>query len=129
MEGRMLPEQAIDSFLSELRSLLGDEVTLDVISGWNPLEMEYNMPLFRTIGAVVREHDPKGVVVPYVIPGFTDAAFLSRLGVTCYGFAPVRLPDGMNFSELFHGHDERIPVDGFLFGLRVLQDVVMKIAS
>lgn len=126
IDGRILPGQTVDSFLAEMKSLLGEEVTLEVISGWNPLEMEYNTPLFRTIGEVVSEHDPKGIVVPYVIPGFTDAAFLSRLGIKCYGFAPVRLSDEMNFSELFHGHNERIPVEGFLFGLRVLDDVVGK---
>lgn len=129
IDGRILPGQTVDSFLPELKGLLGDEVSLEVISGWNPREMEYNTPLFDTIAEAIRERDPNGVAVPYVIPGFTDATFLSRLGIACYGFAPVRLPNDMNFSELFHGHDERIPVEGFLFGLRVLDDVVKRICT
>ena len=63
--------------------------------------------------------------MPYLAPGFTDAKSWSRLGTRCYGFMPVRFPDdGAKFADLFHGHDERIPVDGLKWGVRVLYDVV-----
>jgi acetylornithine deacetylase/succinyl-diaminopimelate desuccinylase-like protein len=59
-----------------------------------------------------------------MIPGFTDSHAYALLGATCYGFSPVKMPPGMNYPKLYHGHDERIPIDGFLWGLRVLFDVV-----
>ena len=54
----------------------------------------------------------------------TDAAAYARLGATCYGFAPVKMPRGLSYTSLYHGHDERIPIDGFAWGLQVLVDLV-----
>ena len=69
--------------------------------------------------ATLKKHDPEGVPVPYLAPGFTDAKSWSRLGTRCYGFMPVRFPDdGTKFADLFHGHDERIPVEGLQVGRR-----------
>src|SRR5207245_9694418 len=61
------------------------------------------------------EIDPEGTVIPYVMPGFTDGGPFSTLGIQFYGFAPVFFPNApaVSFSELYHGHDERIPVEGF----------------
>ena len=78
----------------------------------------------------IGRHDPGGVPVPYLMPGFTDAKSWSRLGTQSYGFMPVRFPDdGVKFGDLFHGHDERIPVDGLKWGVNVLYDVVKTFAT
>ena len=83
--------------------------------------------LFRTLTEVVADHHPGAVAVPSVTPGFTDAKYWSRLGTSCYGFAPVRLePGDAPYVELFHGDDERIPVTGFTAGLRMLTDAVTR---
>jgi acetylornithine deacetylase/succinyl-diaminopimelate desuccinylase-like protein len=58
--------------------------------------------------------------VPYLLPAATDAKALAKLGIRCFGFAPLRLPDDLDFSALFHGVDERVPVDALGFGVRVL---------
>jgi acetylornithine deacetylase/succinyl-diaminopimelate desuccinylase-like protein len=58
--------------------------------------------------------------VPYALSGGTDGKAFSRLGMRCYGFAPLRLPPELDFSGMFHGIDERVPVDGLKFGVRVL---------
>ena len=89
-----------------------------------------NTPLFRHLAATVKEHDPLGIPLPYLIPGFTDAKAYVRLGTTCYGFAPVRFDPThpINFSAMYHGHDERVPVDGLVGphgGLRMLHDAVL----
>jgi acetylornithine deacetylase/succinyl-diaminopimelate desuccinylase-like protein len=64
------------------------------------------------------------------MPGFTDAKQWSRLGAKCYGFMPTRFPDdGTKFSDLFHGHDERIPIDGLAWGVEVLYEVVRRFAT
>jgi acetylornithine deacetylase/succinyl-diaminopimelate desuccinylase-like protein len=64
-----------------------------------------------------------------MIPGFTDAKSFTRLGARWYGFAPVKLPPGMRFADMFHGHDERIPIDGLRWGTEVLADVVTGFAA
>jgi acetylornithine deacetylase/succinyl-diaminopimelate desuccinylase-like protein len=79
----------------------------------------------------IQAADPRGIPIPLMIPGFTDAKSWSRLGPICYGFSPVELPDdpALTFSRLYHGHDERIPEAGFRWGLRVLYDAVRRFAS
>ena len=72
-----------------------------------------------------KQLEPGSKVIPYMIPGFTDAFAFKRLGCTFYGFSPLKLPkDGPSFSEMFHGHDERAPVAGFFWGLNALYRVV-----
>ena len=76
-------------------------------------------PSPRCRSALLAE-DPGAHVVPVCLAGGTDAKQFSRLGITGYGFAPLRLPAGFDYSAAFHGVDERVPVDGLEFGVRVL---------
>jgi acetylornithine deacetylase/succinyl-diaminopimelate desuccinylase-like protein len=69
--------------------------------------------------AIIAE-DPEGIPVPYVMSGGTDNKALSDLGIIGYGFAPLRLPEDVDFFPMFHGIDERIPLEGLAFGVRVL---------
>jgi acetylornithine deacetylase/succinyl-diaminopimelate desuccinylase-like protein len=64
-----------------------------------------------------------------MVPGFTDSFAYGRLGATCYGFAPVRLGPDLNFTRMYHGHDERIPVEGFRWGVRTLWELVSDFCS
>ncbi|HET6283803.1 MAG TPA: M20/M25/M40 family metallo-hydrolase [Polyangia bacterium] len=124
VDGRMLPGQTVDSFLAEIRRVVGDGVRLTVLDQHEGTVFNAKTELFAAIAATLRRHDPEGVAVPYMIPGFTDAFAYQKLGATCYGFSPVQLDETINFSRLYHGHDERIPVSGFTWGLRVLFDLV-----
>lgn len=127
LDGRVAVGSTPAELLRELRDLAGDGIELEVVHARAPTAADPDTPLFTTIAAVVAEHDPGAVAVPSVIPGFTDASQWSRLGTTCYGFAPVVLaPGAPAFSELFHAPDERIGVDGFQAGLRMLADVVYR---
>ena len=65
--------------------------------------------------------DPEARIVPYMLSGGTDAKAFARLGIRCFGFAPLRLPPELDFAALFHGVDERVPVDALQFGARVLE--------
>jgi acetylornithine deacetylase/succinyl-diaminopimelate desuccinylase-like protein len=68
-------------------------------------------------------HDPGAQIAPYMLSGGTDAkSFATVLGMRCYGFAPLRLPPELDFASLFHGIDERVPVDALQFGTRVLDE-------
>lgn len=130
IDGRTLPGQTDADFLRELGAILGPEFELEVLRSAPPVETEpVRSPLYDRILEVLAEREPTAIPVPYMIPGFTDAKSFSRLGARWYGFAPVKLPPGMRFADMFHGHDERIPVEGLRWGTEVLTDVVMRFAS
>ena len=125
VDGRTLPGQTREMFLRELRAVVGPEVELDVFLEIEPAVFPSDTPLFAQIARTLDALEPGAKVVPYMVPGFTDAFAFKRIGCTFYGFSPLKLPkDGPAFAELFHGHDERAPVEGFLWGLRALYEVV-----
>jgi acetylornithine deacetylase/succinyl-diaminopimelate desuccinylase-like protein len=126
IDGRTLPGQSEAAFLEELREALGGEPSLEVLRSLPAVEATPDTPLFAHLVKVLGRHDPAGVAVPNLIPGFTDSKAYARLGTTCYGFAPVRFDPthGIDFARMYHGHDERIPVDGLKWGLRVLYEAV-----
>lgn len=131
IDGRILPGQTQESFLKELRDALGEpDIELEVMHSLPPVVTEpRESPLYDTIMDVMGEREPGIPVVPYMLPGFTDAKAFTQLGTRWYGFAPVKLPKGMRFADMFHGHDERIPVDGLRWGTETLFDVVTRFCS
>ena len=128
LDGRLIPGQTADDLLFELRAVIGEECTLET-THWAPgRENDADDPLLEAICANVRRHDPEGIPLPYMIPGFTDAAYFGRLGMSCYGYSPVRFPQDadIQFKALFHGHNERIPVDGFKWGMGCFWDLIAR---
>jgi acetylornithine deacetylase/succinyl-diaminopimelate desuccinylase-like protein len=124
IDGRIIPGQSVEAFLAEVQRVVGDDLTVTVLEQHDGTVFPSDTPLYEAIRRALGQHDPGAVVVPYMIPGFTDSFAYGRLGAVCYGFSPVRLGPELNFTRMFHGHDERIPVDGFAWGLRVLFEVV-----
>jgi len=130
IDGRVLPGQTTADLLRELGDVLGPDVELEVIREAPPLVTEpVASPLFDAIAAVVAERHPGATAVPFLTPGFTDGKAFSRLGTRWYGFAPVKLPKGLRFGDLYHGNDERIPVDGLRWGAAALADIVLRFAG
>jgi acetylornithine deacetylase/succinyl-diaminopimelate desuccinylase-like protein len=132
LDGRLLPGQRPEDLIRELRALLGDDLRFEVLESTPGVEQaDPESPLYRLICEALAVHDPQGVPLPYMIPGFTDAQYFHRLGARCYGFSPHRFPeaDKVRFSELFHGHNERIHLDGYTWGLRVLWDVISRFVA
>jgi acetylornithine deacetylase/succinyl-diaminopimelate desuccinylase-like protein len=74
--------------------------------------------------AAVQAEDPGCHTLPYMMSGGTDAKAFEKLGMRCFGFAPLRLPADLDFTALFHGTDERVPVDALQFGTRVLERIL-----
>jgi acetylornithine deacetylase/succinyl-diaminopimelate desuccinylase-like protein len=126
-DGRTLPGQSKDDLLRELRTVAGPDAEFEVFDTTPPVETPKDTELFHSLSASVRRADPKGVPIPYVIPGFTDARAFNKMGTKYYGFAPIRFDPTHNiaFAELYHGHNERCPVDGFHWGMRLLYDAVV----
>jgi acetylornithine deacetylase/succinyl-diaminopimelate desuccinylase-like protein len=116
---RLLPGQE-DNFLKELRGLIGPDIEIEHKHRQPPVETEFEGSLVGAMAAALRAEDPAARTIPYMMSGGTDAKAFATLGIRCFGFAPLRLPPDLNFSSLFHGIDERVPVEGLEFGVRVL---------
>jgi acetylornithine deacetylase/succinyl-diaminopimelate desuccinylase-like protein len=119
VDGRYLPGTE-DEFRATLDALTGPDVDWEFFHREVALQAPVDSPAFAAMRAAVQDFAPEGHVVPYCMSGGTDAKQFSRLGITGYGFAPLRLPEGFDYQALFHGVDERVPVDALHFGVRVL---------
>ena len=124
IDGRVLPGQSAEQFLKEVERVIGPGLRVTILEQHDGTIFDKDTPLFDAICRNVARHDPGAMAIPYMVPGFTDSFAYGRLGAVCYGFSPVRLKSDLNFSRMYHGHDERIPTEGFAWGLKVLYDVV-----
>ncbi|MEV0975371.1 M20/M25/M40 family metallo-hydrolase [Streptomyces sp. NPDC049915] len=109
-----------DEFRATLDDLTGPDVDWDFHHHEVALQAPVDSPTYAKMRAAVEEFAPEGHVVPYCMSGGTDAKQFSRLGITGYGFTPLKLPEGFDYQALFHGVDERVPVEALHFGVRVL---------
>ncbi|GIH07302.1 peptidase M20 [Rhizocola hellebori] len=116
---RTLPGQ-FDLFREQLLEVLGPDIELEQVHRQPALETTFDGDLVDAMAAALRAEDPGARAVPYMLSGGTDAKQFARLGIRCFGFSPLKLPADLNFSALFHGIDERVPVEGLQFGVRVL---------
>jgi len=119
IDGRYLPGYA-EEFFAEIDRLLGSAVTREFIHHDIALETTADGDLYDAMSAALIAEDPQAMVVPYCLSAGTDAKWFSKLGIRCFGFSPLRLPPELDFSGMFHGINERVPVDGLRFGVRVL---------
>ncbi|PRY00526.1 M20/M25/M40 family metallo-hydrolase [Allonocardiopsis opalescens] len=119
VDGRVLPG-AEAGFEAVMDELTGPDVTWEYAHRSPALTAPVDAPVFAAMRDALLEFDPGGHVVPYCMGGGTDAKQFAGLGITGYGFAPLRLPPGFDYHALYHGVDERVPVDALHFGVRVL---------
>lgn len=120
VDGRVLPGYE-QEFEDTIRALVGDDIEITVEHEDIALEAPIDTPLVARMGAALRAEDPGAHPVPYMISGGTDAKSFARLGIDSYGFSPLRMPPDLDYWRLFHGVDERVPVDGLHFGVRALE--------
>jgi acetylornithine deacetylase/succinyl-diaminopimelate desuccinylase-like protein len=118
IDGRFLPGFESE-FFETLRELVGPDITWEFISHQQPWETPYDGPLVDAMTRSLLAEDPQALVAPYCMSGGTDAKHFRRMGMRSYGFAPLRLPADLDFTALFHGVDERVPVAALKFGARV----------
>ena len=127
LDCRLLPGFTQERFLGELKAHLGplaEGLRFETLNAGEATEVPTDTPLYQTLRETLERRDPGCIVAPYLVPGYTDAKAYSQLGIKTYGFAPLMLPPDLPFSELFHGHDERVPVDGFRWGMRTFYEAV-----
>ena len=121
---RTLPGEE-DAVLAEIRELVGPDIEIQTVHRDVGLESPTRGPLVDAMTTALLAHDPEARVFPYLLSGGTDNKSLSRLGISGYGFAPLRLPEGIDFPAMFHGVDERVPLDALVFGRQVLRDLLL----
>ena len=119
IDGRVLPGFE-EEFEATIADLVGPNDEVEVINSDIALEASLDSNLLVHMGNALQEYDPEAVPIPYMISGGTDAKALSTLGITCYGFSPLRLPSDLDYWRMFHGVDERVPINGLEFGTDVL---------
>ena len=119
VDGRFLPGFE-EEFLATIKELVGPEITVRPIIHDVALELPFTGELVDAMCAAIKDCDPDGIPVPYVMSGGTDNKGLVKLGIRGYGFSPLRLPPELDFMALFHGIDERVPVSSIHFGVEAL---------
>ncbi|WP_314173237.1 M20/M25/M40 family metallo-hydrolase [Streptomyces winkii] len=119
VDGRFLPGHE-EEFIADLDRVLGPRVQREDVHADKALETSFDGALVDAMQASLKAEDPAARAVPYMLSGGTDAKSFDDLGIRCFGFAPLKLPPELDFAGMFHGVDERVPVDGLKFGVRVL---------
>jgi acetylornithine deacetylase/succinyl-diaminopimelate desuccinylase-like protein len=121
IDGRFLP--GLENELNQtIKDIIGPDITVETITHDIALEIDFEGDLVESMNRSILAFDPEGIPVPYLMSGGTDNKALSELGIIGYGFSPLQLPADLDFMALFHGVDERVPVDGIKFGVNVLEE-------
>ncbi|TFC64692.1 M20/M25/M40 family metallo-hydrolase [Cryobacterium sp. TMT2-15-1] len=113
-----------ESVLAEVAALVGPDIEIVIMHRDIGLETEFGGPLVDAVVETLGRHDPGAPVLPYLLSAGTDNKALSTLGIKGYGFAPLKLPADLDFPAMFHGVDERVPLDALVFGRQVLTDLL-----
>ncbi|HML51834.1 MAG TPA: M20/M25/M40 family metallo-hydrolase [Propionicimonas sp.] len=121
LDGRFLPGYE-DEFHATLKELIGEKVRLEVVHGDIAVETSFDGHVVDAMTASLTAADPEALVLPFMMSAGTDAKAWSTLGVRCFGFAPLQLPPELDFTALFHGVDERVPISALTHGCAVLDD-------
>jgi len=121
IDGRFLP--GLEHELNQtIRDIVGPQISIETITHDIALEVDFEGDLVEAMNRSILVFDPEAIPVPYLMSGGTDNKALSELGIVGYGFSPLKLPPDLDFMALFHGVDERVPVDGIKFGVDVLEN-------
>jgi len=120
---RTLPDEH-EATLEKLAELAGEGVELSMVHEQDSLEVPFAGALVDTMVKSLLDEDPDAIVLPYMLSGGTDNKWLATIGITGYGFAPLQLPAELDFTGMFHGVDERVPVDAIKFGVKVLENLM-----
>lgn len=121
IDGRFLPgyESELNATIAKI---VGPDITVETLTHDIALEVDFEGDLVEAMCKAILVFDPEGIPVPYLMSGGTDNKALSELGIVGYGFSPLKLPADLDFMALFHGVDERVPIEGLEFGVKVLAE-------
>ena len=124
LDCRVMPGVTQEQLIREIEAIVGPGFEFELINKGISVDQQHQTPMLDLLCDTVAAKDPGAKAIPSLTVGFTDSAELIKLGIICYGFTPVKLPPDLDFANLFHGHDERLPVDGFRWGLETFLEAV-----
>lgn len=124
LDCRLLPGVNVDEFISEMRARINDSrVTVELLTTIDDTPASsFTTPLFETLRKVIKKHHPSAEVTPMMVPYSTDAPKFRKKGLPAYGFTPMILT--AELLATMHSDEERIPVDQFHIGVRMMFDVI-----
>lgn len=123
LDCRILPGFSLEDFMAELKALAGDDIEYNTIV-YQPGPPEPDMRLYDILASILKDADPEGTPTPMLLPAVTDARYFSRLGIQTYGFTPLNLPPDINFEQLLHAANERVPVQALEFGADCMHTLI-----
>jgi acetylornithine deacetylase/succinyl-diaminopimelate desuccinylase-like protein len=126
LDGRLLPGQGPEDMIRELRAIVGEEPEIEVVK-LGPAQPEPDLRAFQVLADIIRELDPDGVPLPYLVSGGTDGRHFAKLGISTYGFTPVTLPAGFDAWTTIHDADERIPAAALDFGTEAIFRAIQRL--
>ena len=126
LDCRLLPGETADTFLPELRSVIGPDAELSVMRESPTMPEPELGRFFETLCGILREADPDGTPIPYLVSGGTDARHFAQLGIRTYGFLPHNFPEGVAYERAMHDADERVPVSALEFGAAAVHQAIVR---
>jgi acetylornithine deacetylase/succinyl-diaminopimelate desuccinylase-like protein len=129
VDGRRLPGESHEEIMARLKRLVGDPaIDIEAAKSSEQPSTEpssLTSPLYKAMEQVFREAMPNALVVPFLMRGTTDGAYLRAKGMAVYG-VPLFRKDG----ELrMHGNDERISLENLGAGTDLLRKIVLRVAA
>jgi len=121
IDGRFLPGYE-DELNETIAKIVGPNITVETVTHDIALEVDFEGDLVESMCNAILAFDPEGIPVPYLMSGGTDNKALSELGIVGYGLSPLKHTADRDFMALFHGVDERVPIEGIEFGVKVLEE-------
>jgi acetylornithine deacetylase/succinyl-diaminopimelate desuccinylase-like protein len=128
LDGRLLPGFEPQQLLAELRQRAGDDIEY-TIERFDPGPKEADLGMFSTLVRIMKQADPQGKPIPFLLPAVTDGRFFSRLGIQTYGFIPMKFPADFTFPKLLHAANERIPAAALHFGARTIFQAIQEFGT
>lgn len=125
IDGRLLPGFEPADLMKELNKAIGYELEYEVLLH-DPFPDAVDMELFPKLAEILREQDPQGVPIPFVLTGSTDSRFFAGLGIQTYGFLPMNLSKSFAFTEFIHAANERIPIQALQSGAQAISRLLFR---
>ncbi len=123
---RILPGQTaaeFRKFLLEKVKVADIELQLEMVP--DPTESPMDTELYSAVEKIVAKHDPDGIVIPFLMTGATDSRFLRKKGITSYGFIPFKsAKPPEEYLTTIHSVDERLPIDGLEFSMKMFFELM-----
>lgn len=125
-DGRILPSFTPDDMIKELHDLIGEDIQIDLVR-YDEGSQEPDLGWYETLSGILKEADPDGTPIPFLLPAVTDARFFSAIGIQTYGFLPMNLSEDFDFLSTIHAANERIPVNAVVFGTEAVYKALQRI--